>query len=168
MSYKKLFSVSYFSLLTVCLLLVGGGILPSAMAQNPDGRPTEMPTIEDKTESMRKIDGFFPLYWDEQAGKIWMEIARFDREVLNLGGLAAGLGSNDIGLDRGQGGGSRIVTFERIGPKVLMVQPNHKFRASSDNPDEVQAVTDAFARSTHWGFKVAAETDGRVLVDMTD
>ncbi|MEE2709239.1 MAG: zinc-dependent metalloprotease [Gemmatimonadota bacterium] len=126
------------------------------------------PAIEAKTAGLEKIDGYFPLYWDEKAGTLWMEINRLDKEVLNLGGLAAGLGSNDVGLDRGQGGGSRIVSFERVGPKILMIQPNYRFRASSDNPDEVKAVTDAFARSTLWGFKVAAETDGRVLVDMTD
>jgi len=108
------------------------------------------------------------MYWEESTGKLWLEISRFDEEILHMGGLAAGLGSNDIGLDRGQGGGSRIVVFERVGPKVLMIQPNYRFRASSDNPDEVKAVTDAFARSTLWGFKVTAETDGRVLVDATD
>ncbi len=168
MSHKKCFSWKYYFVLSVILLLAVGWGAPSALAQNRDSGQAETPTIEEKTTDMQKIDGFFPLYWDEKAGTLWMEIARFDTEVLNLGGLAAGLGSNDIGLDRGQGGGSRIVTFERVGPKILMVQPNHRYRAISDNPDEVRAVTDAFARSTHWGFKVAAETDGRVLVDMTD
>ncbi|MCH7683219.1 MAG: zinc-dependent metalloprotease [Gemmatimonadetes bacterium] len=117
---------------------------------------------------MQKIDGFFPLYWDDDAGQLWMEISRLDTEVLHLNGLAAGLGSNDIGLDRGQLSGSRIVEFERVGRKILMVQPNYRFRATSDNPAEVKAVTDAFARSVLWGFTAAAESDGRVLVDLTD
>jgi len=128
----------------------------------------EVTTIEDKTVDMEKIDGFFPLYWDAATGKLWMEISRFDTEVLHIGGLAAGLGSNDIGLDRGQLGGSRIVRFDRVGPKVLMVQPNYRFRSSSSDAVEVRAVTDAFAASALWGFTVAAETDGRVLVDLTD
>lgn len=149
--------------------IVGLGLLSgSAFAADEDADGKGNPTIEDKTEGMRRIDGFFPLYWDDAAGTLWMEIARFDEEVLHLGGLAAGLGSNDIGLDRGQMGGSRIVKFERVGPKIFMVQPNYNFRASTDNQDEVKAVTDAFAQSILWGFKVAAETDGRVLVDMTD
>ncbi len=128
----------------------------------------EVTTIEDKTVDMEKIDGFFPLYWDAATGKLWMEISRFDTEVLHIGGLAAGLGSNDIGLDRGQLGGSRIVRFDRVGPKVLMVQPNYRFRSSSSDAVEVRAVTDAFAASALWGFTVAAETDGRVLVDLTE
>ena len=133
--------------------------------QAQDGAPV---TIEEKTEGMSKMDGYMPLYWEESTGKLFLEINRFDEELLHAGGLAAGLGSNDIGLDRGQGGGSRIVVFERVGPKILMIQPNYRFRATSDNPDEVVAVTDAFARSALWGFTVVAETDGRALVDATD
>lgn len=137
-------------------------------AQNRPAAPSgPLPSIEEKTAGMQKIDGFFPLYWDDDAGQLWMEISRFDIEVLHLNGLAAGLGSNDIGLDRGQLSGSRIVEFERVGRKILMVQPNYRFRATSDNPAEVKAVTDAFARSVLWGFTVTAESNGRVLVDLT-
>ena len=119
---------------------------------------------------MRKLDGFFPLYWDSAGGQLFMEIPRLNMEVLHVAGLAAGLGSNDIGLDRGGLMGSRIVTFERVGPKVMMIQPNYRFRSSSQNPAEVKAVRDAFARSILWGFTVAAESEGgrRVLVDMSD
>ncbi|MXX77805.1 MAG: DUF5117 domain-containing protein, partial [Gemmatimonadales bacterium] len=117
---------------------------------------------------MRAIDGFIPMYWEASSGKLWLEISRWDTDVLHMTGLASGLGSNDIGLDRGQLAGSRVVRFQRVGPKVLMIQPNLDFRASSTNPREVQAVTDAFAPSTLWGFTAAAETDGRVLVDVTD
>lgn len=127
-------------------------------------------TIEDRTAGMRRLDGFFPLYWDSAGGQLFMEISRWNTEVLHMTGLAAGLGSNDIGLDRGQTQGSRVVSFERVGPKVLMVQPNLDYRSSSSNPAEVRGIRDAFARSVLWGFTVAAESDGgrRVLVDLTE
>jgi len=125
------------------------------------------PTIEEHTADMESMDGFMPMYWDAEAGELFMEIDRWNEEVLNLSGLAAGLGSNDIGLDRGAGQGSRIVYFERVGPKIFMVQPNYRFRSSSDNPEEVRAVTDAFAPAIHWGWTPAAQTGDRVLVDMT-
>jgi len=147
------------------MLLVTPGV---ALAQRSGGGTEPLPTIEESTEGMRRMDGFFPLYWDADQGRLLMEIARFDTEVLHLSGLAAGLGSNDIGLDRGQVHGSRIVKFERVGRKILMIEPNYRFRASSDNPDEVKAVTDAFARSVLWGFTVAAQTGNRALVDLTD
>ncbi|MCZ6917268.1 MAG: zinc-dependent metalloprotease [Gemmatimonadetes bacterium] len=150
--------------LSCAVLVLPTAGMAQAGRQEADAGP--LPSIEDKTAGMQRIDGFFPLFWDEEAGQLWMEISRFDTEVLHMGGLAAGLGSNDIGLDRGQLGGSRIVEFERVGRKILMVQPNYRFRASSDNPAEVRAVTDGFARSVLWGFTAAAETGERVLVDM--
>jgi hypothetical protein len=153
----------------IALALALAVVSTPAVSQARAGAAADpLPSIEEKTAGMQRIDGFFPLFWDDDAGQLWMEISRFDTEVLHLNGLGAGLGSNDIGLDRGQMGGSRIVEFERVGRKVLMVQPNYRYRASSDNPAEVKAVTDAFARSVLWGFTAAAETDGRVLVDMTN
>jgi hypothetical protein len=158
--------VLILALLTVVPAI--GGPFPLA-AQQPQSRAA-VRTIEDRTAGLRKLDGFFPLYWDSTAGQLFMEIPRFNIEVLHLGGLASGLGSNDIGLDRGGLQGSRIVRFERVGPRVLMVQPNYDFRASSANPAEVRSVRDAFARSVLWGFNVAAESDNgrRVLVEMND
>ena len=125
-------------------------------------------TIEEKTKGMRQYDGFFPFYWDEAAGKVWLEINRFNEELLYIVSLTAGVGSNDIGLDRAQLGGSYLVIFERVGPKVLMIEQNYDYRAESENAAERGAVRNAFARSTHWGFKVEAEAGGRVLVDATD
>ncbi|MYE92006.1 MAG: DUF5117 domain-containing protein, partial [Gemmatimonadetes bacterium] len=127
----------------------------------------EVPTIEDRTASMELMDGFMPLYWEEASGRIWLEIGEWDTDVLHASGIGAGLGSNDIGIDRGQLAGSRVVRFQRVGPKVLMIQPNYRFRASSDNAAERKAVEDAFAPSTLWGFTVGAETGDRVLVDFT-
>ena len=130
--------------------------------------PAKTPSIEEKTLGLQKLDGYFPLYWDQASGMLWMEIARFDSEVLYLNGLSAGIGSNDIGLDRGQLSATRVVRFERVGTKVLMVEPNYRFRATSGNPDEERAVRESFATSVTWGFTVAAESGGRVLVDLTD
>ncbi|MGH9313115.1 MAG: zinc-dependent metalloprotease, partial [Vicinamibacterales bacterium] len=156
--------------LIACLLIAAGSAAaqPAQPVATPPARRGEIGTIEDRVAGMTRIDGYFPLYWEESAGRLWLEIPRFNTEVLYSTGLGAGLGSNDIGLDRGQLAGSRIVVFERVGPKVLMVQPNYRYRATSDNPAEVRAVRDAFARSVVWGFPVAAVSGSRVLVDLTD
>ncbi len=146
------------------------GRLDQQKTQAPPARETtaKPSTIESKTARLQKLDGFFPLYWDEAAGTLWMEVPKLDTEVLYVNGLSAGIGSNDIGLDRGQLSATRIVRFERVGSKLLMVQPNYRFRATSGNPDEERAVRESFATSVIWGFAVAAETGGRVLVDLTD
>src|SRR5229473_2740137 len=78
--------------------------------------------IAKKTEAMRKLPGYFPLYWDTKTGKLWLEIDRWNTEFLHVVSLPAGIGSNDIGLDRGQLGNERIVRFERVGPKVLLIE----------------------------------------------
>lgn len=127
-----------------------------------------LPSIEQKTRGMEKLDGFLPLYWSARDGKLFLEVPRLEQEMIYVVSLPAGLGSNDIGLDRGQLGGERIVHFERVGPRVLLVQPNYRFRAETENPDERQSVEDAFATSVIWGFTAAAETGDRVLVDATD
>lgn len=124
-------------------------------------------TIGAKTAGMQKIDGYMPLYWDAANGKMWMEISRFNTELLYQISLPAGIGSNPIGLDRGQLGGTYVVYFERVGPKVLMIQPNYRYRALSKDEAERRAVADSFARSVIWGFKVEAAEGGRVLVDAT-
>ena len=128
----------------------------------------QITSIDERTSGMKKIDGFFPLYWDEGAGRLWLEIPKLDTEVLYSTGLATGLGSNDIGLDRGILTGSRIVKFERAGPKVLMVQPNYQFRALTTSAAEARTVRDAFARSVLWGFTIAAASGERLLVDFTE
>ncbi len=156
-----------FAIVALALALTIAG--PAAAQQGGRGEPAGPPTtIEEKTAEMEQLDGFYPLYWDEAGGKLWMEIPRLNEEVLYISSLSAGVGSNDIGLDRGQLGGTHLVSFKRVGPKILMEEPNTTYRAISDNPDERRAVEEAFAKSILWGFTVGAETDGRVLVDMTD
>jgi len=130
--------------------------------------PGRIPTVEERTAGLQKMDGYFPLYWEERTGNLLMEIPRLDTEFLYATGLAAGLGSNDIGLDRGREGGGKVVEFQRVGPRVLLVQGNESFRSSSANPAERRSVEDSFAKSILWGFTVAAESNGRVVVDATD
>jgi len=125
-------------------------------------------SIIDKTKSMKKMDGYLNMYWDNSSGKIWLEISEFDKEFLYVNSLVAGMGSNDIGLDRGQLGDSRIVYFHRIGPKILLIQPNYRYRANTNDAKEKESVTDGFAKSTIWGFKVEQEENLKVLVDATD
>jgi hypothetical protein len=134
----------------------------------PPLRAQEPPSIADKTRGMAKLDGYFPLYWDNRDGALWLEIPRFDTDFLYVTGLAAGLGSNDIGLDRGQTGETAIVYFHRTGNKVFLVRRNEDFRSTSPNPAERRSVEESFAQSVLKGFTVAAETNGSVLVNATD
>jgi len=132
----------------------------------------KIPSIEEKTSGLKRFEGFMPFYWDEASGKIWMEINRTGEEILYVNSLPSGLGSNDIGLDRGLLGGERIVRFDKTGRKILMTQPNYAYRALSADKREQRAVQQSFAESVLWGFTVEAETiangQSRCLVDATD
>jgi hypothetical protein len=150
----------------VTALAVALGLVGSPVDAQRAGSASALPTIEAHTAGMQRMDGFLPLYWDADLGQLWMEIPRTNEEMIHYAGFGAGLGSNDLGLDRGALRGSELVKFERVGRRVLMVEPNYRFRADSPNPDEVRAVRDAFARSILWGFTAAAQTGDRVLVDM--
>jgi hypothetical protein len=135
-------------------------ILQSAGAQT---------TIASRTTGLKKMDGFFPLYWEAKTGKLLLEIPAFDQDFLYLDQLPYGMGSNDLFLDRGQLGNGQVVHFMRSGNKVLLIRPNLAFRSSSADAAEQATVKQSFAESVLFGFKVEAdEPDGRVLVDATD
>ena len=126
------------------------------------------PPVEEVVENSSSMEGYFNLYWDEFAGKMYWEIDKLDTEFLYQISMGSGLGSNPVGIDRGQLRGTYVLSAKRVGPRVLLVQPNYKYRASSDNVLERQSVEDAFAPSVHWGFDIVATSGSSVLVDATD
>jgi Met-zincin/Domain of unknown function (DUF5117) len=127
----------------------------------------QLPSIEQRVSGMQKMPGYFNIYWDEQNGRMYMEIDKWNIEWLYVASLPSGLGSNDVGLDRGLNGGGNIVKFNRVGKKVLLVEPNYSYRAISNDIAEKRAVEESFASSTIWGFTVIAETNKNALVDAT-
>ncbi|SJZ78734.1 zinc-dependent metalloprotease [Sediminibacterium ginsengisoli] len=123
--------------------------------------------ITEKTKNMKRYDGFFTFWWDHQNGKIWLLVDKLDKEFLYVNSLPSGLGSNDVGLDRGQIGSSRIVYFTRVGRKLMLIQPNYNYRAVSADANEQRAVRESFAQSAIAGFTVDEEEGDKVLVDAT-
>ncbi|MEP3387897.1 MAG: zinc-dependent metalloprotease [Reichenbachiella sp.] len=114
------------------------------------------------------IKGFIDYSIDETADRIYLHISRLDEEFLYLPSLSSGVGSNDIGLDRGQLSGEKVVKFQKAGNKLLLIQPNYDYRAISNNPDEARAVEEAFAQSVIWGFEILQNNNGVFKIDITD
>lgn len=123
--------------------------------------------IADKTKNMKRYEGYFTFWWDAVNGKIWLLVDKLDKEFLYVHSLPAGLGSNDIGLDRGLIGGTRIVSFNKVGKKLMLVQSNYAYRASSSDKNEQRAVRESFAQSTIGSFAVDEDEGDKVLVDAT-
>jgi hypothetical protein len=112
--------------------------------------------------------GYFDLDFNHDKGTLLVAIEEFDRPFIYQSSLARGIGSNDLGLDRGQLGATRLVRFSRIGGRVLLLQENTHYRALSEDEDERVAVEESFAQSVIWGFDVVSERGGKVLIDATD
>lgn len=143
--------------LSIFMLFIALSI--SAMAQTP--------TIKEKTEGLKATKGYFDYYYDEANDKMWLRVDKLNEEFLHVNFLAAGVGSNDIGLDRSQGGGQRVVYFEKRGSKLMLIQPNLDYIAKSDNELEKKSVREAFASSIIHGFKIEATENGSYLIDLT-
>jgi Met-zincin/Domain of unknown function (DUF5117) len=147
---------------------------PSAAAPAASSGSSALPTIAKATGGLEKRGGLLTFYVDRQKGKIWLAVPPATNKsgevasYLYQEGLLTGLGSNPVGLDRGQLGDTRVVTLRRLAGRVLIEQPNLRFRALSENPDELRTVRESFATSILWaGDITAADPDGRALVDFT-
>ncbi|HVA17932.1 MAG TPA: DUF5117 domain-containing protein, partial [Candidatus Dormibacteraeota bacterium] len=155
------------ALIFVSLIFASAAMPAAAQKATAPVQPKPLPGIAQKTAGMQKVPGFFTYYWDAREGKIWLQIDKWNTEFLYVESLPNGVGSNDIGLDRGQPGETQVVHFERSGPRVLLVAANERYRAVTDHLAQVEAVKQAFAQSVLWGFDAAAESGDAVLVDAT-
>ncbi|MEZ4782389.1 MAG: zinc-dependent metalloprotease [Flavobacteriaceae bacterium] len=141
---KKLLTLSVFALFVTL-----------TFAQNANSKP------------LKKYNGYFNFSYDESEDKISMEVKDLDKEFLYVSALSNGIGSNDIGLDRGQLGGERVVKFIKAGNKLLLVQPNQDYRALTDNELERKSIEQAFAKSVLFGFPIKEEKNGVYTIDLT-
>ncbi|MDU0114120.1 DUF5117 domain-containing protein [Psychrosphaera aquimarina] len=119
------------------------------------------------TKGMKEGKGFFTFYYDENKDKVYLDVDKISQPFLFQSSMPQGIGSNDIGLDRGQLGDTRIVQFERYGNKVLLNQLNTYYQAKSQNAAERQSVKEAFAESVIQGFTIVSQDDDSVLIDYT-
>jgi hypothetical protein len=147
---------AYFTHLLVALLLLS---ITKANAA--------LKGIDEFTSEMNRYPGYFTFYYDDDSGKLYLEVARLNQAFLLQQSMPYGLVSNDIGLDRGQLGETRLVQFERHGNKVLLRQLNTYYRANSENAAEQQSIREAFASSVLQGFEVKAKDADSVLIDYT-
>ena len=118
-------------------------------------------------KKVTKYKGYFNYYYDSGKDKIFLEIKKLESEFLYVNALSEGIGSNDIGLDRGKLGGGAVVFFRKAGNKILLVKPNQKYRALTNNVEERNSIKEAFAKSVLHGFVIKEEKEGVYLVDAT-
>ncbi|MFT5052531.1 MAG: hypothetical protein ACI8QZ_003966 [Chlamydiales bacterium] len=139
----------------------------------PEGGPGIEPGFAQHLSASRRLDGLLELHIDDGRGQAWLVLpaagARgLSTECLYAEGLTTGLGSNPVGLDRGQLGPAQVIAFRIIGQRVLVEATNQAFRAETSNVDERRATRESFVTSVLWSGAIAERaSDGRVLVDFT-
>lgn len=137
-------------------LIVGLLIATSSFAQFLEGK-----------KDLQSQEGFFKIHYNEAEDELYLEVDKLDQEFLFVHSLRTGLGSNDIGLDRGQLGGTAVVKFQKAGNKLLLMQPNQNYRAITDNALEKRSIEEAFARSVLFGFEIKETKGDTYVIDMT-
>ena len=143
----------------LCWTLVLYLLLPAGQVS------AQQPSID--VTAYQSFEGFIDTWWDEETGRMLVRVDEFDVPFIYQTSLPRGVGSNDLGLDRGQLGATKIVRFMRSGPKILLVEDNLQYRARSDNADERQAIAESFARSVIWGFTDIDSDATSTIIDAT-
>lgn len=147
---------SFLSLMLVTSLMAPAKHLLASEASDP---------VE--VAGMQRHEGFFNFYFDDSEAKIWLVLPDTPREFIYVTSLTSGLGSNPVGLDRGQFGDSRIARFKRVGSRVYLIKRNTKFRASANDAAQRKAVSDSFAPSILWSGETRQSSEQETLVDIT-
>jgi hypothetical protein len=120
-----------------------------------------------KDKKLTNYNGFFDFFYEEAQDKIYLQVKDLNKEFLYVNALSNGIGSNDIGLDRGQLGNDRVVKFQKAGNKLLLIQPNQSYRAITDNEEERKSIEQAFAKSVIFGFKIVETNEDGYIIDLT-
>lgn len=157
--------IVFFTLISCALLFSQ----PVSAVSNTAPEPSS--AVSEFTANLQAHEGFFTFYHDPEQGKIYLQIPRHTApakpQFIFQTSLPWGFGSNDIGLDRGQLGATRLASFLIEGDKVLLLQHNTQFRANTTNAAERASINEAFADSVIAGFKVKVADANHVLIDYT-
>lgn len=118
-------------------------------------------------QTMERRDGYIPLLWDAAQGKLYFELTQFDKDVLYFTEIAKGSGSGSVGFEWAGSGESGVIRFQHVGPKVLVVLKNTRFRAGNGGPGLDQGVDESFPDSVIASLPVLKTEGEKVIVDAT-
>ncbi|MGB6231488.1 MAG: zinc-dependent metalloprotease [Litorimonas sp.] len=129
-------------------------------------------TASDPLAGTELREGFLDLHVDASSGKVFATLPApgedgIALQAIHTARLTAGLGSNPVGLDRGWGDSGKVIVFRRRGDRVVLEQPNLRYRANPDNPLEARAVAESFAPSFLASFEIM-DASGGLTIELTD
>jgi hypothetical protein len=155
--------------MTILPLLLTLAAAQSSPETSPGASPPRdaVPTVTERARGLERRDGFLPFYWDARRGQLLLETSSVAGEFLYGSGISGGAGLLDIDLDRGNLGSLAVCRFERVGPRVLMVQRQTTHASGVADAERSRAVAESFPVSVLAALPVAAEEGDRVLADAT-
>ena len=118
-------------------------------------------------QSPERREGFIPMLWDAEQGRLSFELSRFDQDILYFTSVAKGSGSGSVGLEWAGGGEGGVIQFQRVGPKVMVVQKNIRFRAGTGGPGIAKGIDASFPDSVIATLPILRSDSGKVIVDAT-
>ena len=127
----------------------------------------QTPAAPSSRASWERRDGYIPFYWDAARGRVLLEITRLNEDVLYYPTISKGVGSVELGLDRGLGTVSAVVRFERVGPRVHVMQQNLRFRAPQGNEALKKGIEESFGASVLASLPIESEEGSTLIVDAT-
>ena len=154
---------SAFACAFVCLASVAGAQGGGAS----QGAAQPATSISQRTGGLERRDGFLPFYVDVARGRVLIEVPKLNEDLLYFVQVAKGLGNVDLGIDRGAGGASKVIYFERQGNRALVVERNLRFRAPAGNAALQDGMEQSFASSILASLPIEADENGKLLVDAT-
>lgn len=116
---------------------------------------------------LERRDGFIPMLWDADQGRLFFELSRFDQDILYFTSVAKGSGSGSVGLEWAGGGEGGVIQFQRVGPKVLVVEKNLRFRPGSGGPGIAKGIDASFPDSVIATLPIIRTDAGKTIVDAT-
>ena len=137
------------------------------LATSLTGQRKAPKTASSVLDNTQAYEGYFDFFYDDSEGRIYLRVDRLNEHFLYVNSLSQGIGSNDIGLDRGQLGNERVVFFKKMGNKLMLVQPNLQYRANTDNVLEKKSIEEAFAKSVLYGFPIVEKEKNTYIIDLT-
>lgn len=153
---------------SLCPLLFAALTLMQVASADVPSAPVTHATssVASQLQGWQKHPGFIDVWSNQEQARL-MATVEANRAFLMVSSLPFALGSNEIGLDRGQSGGSKLVHFERHGKRVFLVQENTRYRADSPDADERAAVREAFAGAVLWSTELLAVDGQKLLIDLS-
>src|SRR5260370_15144777 len=116
---------------------------------------------------IERREGFIPMLWDADQGKLLFEISQFNQDILYFTTVAKGSGSGSVGLEWAGGSEGGVIQLQRVGPKVLVVQKNLRFRAGNGGLGMEKGIDASFPESVLASLPIVKMESGKVIADAT-